>query len=284
MFICIQKILPQHLLSRWLGWLTHCRCSFFKNKAIHYFIRHFKVDLSESLVTDIRQFPSFNDFFIRQLKPNARPLPHDPTAIACPADGILTEFGKIQAGRLLQAKGRYYELIDLLGGHAEMAQHFLNGNFFTVYLAPKDYHRVHMPITGQLHNMIHIPGRLFSVNMPSVMGIPRLFARNERVVCLFETAAGMMAVIFIGALLIGSVVTPWHGQVMPTPHSKSALRVEENSPIILQRGDEVGYFQWGSTVIVLFGENAVNWQTTLYPGDAVRIGQCVGSNVTVQGI
>ncbi len=276
MFIFWQKIIWKHGLSRLLARFARCRCMFFKKWAIRHFIRYFKVDLSESLITDIEQFPSFNDFFIRRLKSQARPLPQDQDSIACPADGVISELGKILDGRLLQAKGCYYALNDLLGGDMKMSQYFRGGEFFTVYLAPKDYHRVHIPVSGTLKQMIHIPGQLFSVNTESVRGIPGLFARNERVICLFATDAGPMAVIFVGALLIGGVVTNWHGEVTPSRGEKPVNKIYQDSSISFQRGDEIGYFQWGSTVIVLFGPDNARWQESLQPGDSVKMGQEIG--------
>lgn len=276
MFIFFQKILPKHLLSRCLGFFAHCRCAFFKNAAIRFFIRYFKVDMSESLITDIKQFPSFNDFFIRQLKPDVRPVATDPAAIICPVDGVISELGKIHVGRLLQAKGVEYELVELLGGDAALAQHFVGGDFFTAYLAPKDYHRVHMPVAGRLRQMTYVPGQLFSVNPTSVLGIPRLFARNERVICEFDTTIGPMAVIFVGALLIGGVATAWHGQVMPASSNEARVRTYSESAIFLHRGDEIGYFQWGSTVILLFGQNYLEWQGQLHAGNSVQMGQLIG--------
>lgn len=276
MFNILQRILPKHSLSKLLGRVAAWRNMFFKNCAIRWFINYFKVDLTESLITDIQQFSSFNDFFIRRLKPNARVLPTAETAIACPADGIISELGKIQQQRLLQAKGKYYSLNDLFGDDTATAQRFCDGEFFTVYLAPKNYHRVHMPVTGRLLQMIHLPGQLFSVNAVSVNGIPQLFARNERVICLFATDAGMMAVIFVGALLIGSIVTVWHGQVMPVL-DEPIVKTYYDTSLIFQRGDELGYFQWGSTVIVLFEAARAAWQTTLHAGGAVQMGQPIGS-------
>lgn len=278
MFIFFQKILPKHFLSRLLGLFAHCRCPVFKNWAIKRFISYFKVDLAESLITDIHQFPSFNDFFIRKLKPQARLLPSNPLAIACPADGMISELGKIDEGRLLQAKNQYYQLKDLLGGDASLAQQFHNGQFCTIYLAPKDYHRVHIPVTGKLQRMIYVPGQLFSVNAVAVNAISRVFARNERVICLFETDVGPMAVILVGAMLVGSVVTPWHGQVMPCKSRKISVETYQDAAITLQRGDEVGYFQWGSTAIILFSQDRVAWQD-LQAGSSVCMGQNIGELV-----
>ena len=232
--------------------------------------------MSESLITDLDQFSSFNDFFIRRLRPGVRPLPSDSAAIVCPADGYISELGKIEQGRLLQAKGRYYELNDLFGGNAALAQPFKNGQFFTVYLAPKNYHRVHIPVKGILRQMLHIPGELFSVNNTCVQSIPKLFARNERVICLFETDLGSMAVIFVGALLIGSVVTRWHGPVMPA-RGQPLAKIYNDPSLIFQAGDELGYFQWGSTVIILFQSDGVSWLSSLHSGDPVLMGQAIAN-------
>jgi phosphatidylserine decarboxylase len=277
MFIFCQKIIYKKGLSRLLGLFAHCRCQFFKTWAIRRFMAYFKVDLAESLITDIHQFESFNDFFIRRLKPSARPLPQDAAAIACPVDGVISELGKIQSGNLLQAKGREYSLQDLLGDDTAMAQTFVNGEFFTAYLAPKNYHRVHIPVAGSLRQMVHIPGQLFSVNPHSVNGIPRLFGRNERVVCLFNTSTGPMAVVFVGALLIGSVVTTWHGEVMPARGEKPINKIYSDSLFSFNRGDEIGHFQWGSTVIVLFAPGCAQWLNSLKPGNSITMGQPIGS-------
>lgn len=226
-------------------------------------------------MTDIRQFSSFNDFFIRHLRAETRPFPANPQAIICPADGVISAIGRLHEGRIIQAKGSDYALSELCGEEL-LAQKFVNGEFLTVYLAPKNYHRVHIPVNGALAQMIHIPGRLFSVNAASVHGIPRLFCRNERVFCLFDTPVGAMAIIFVGALLIGSVVTSWHGEVMPGKNANPINERYTDPSVTFHRGDEIGYFQWGSTVIVLFEAGAVNWQELLQPGDEVRMGQMIG--------
>lgn len=267
------KLAFQHALSRFLGFFAHCRWSFFKNGAIRIFIKHFKVDLSEAQVADINEFKSFNEFFIRKLKPELRPFPEDSNSIISPADGKISELGLIEQSRLLQVKGKYYDLQELMGGETSIANLFVNGHFITTYLSPRDYHRVHMPIAGELKRMLHIPGALFSVKPSAVQNIQGLFARNERVVCLFDTEIGPVSVIFVGALLIGSVVTSWHGQVMP---KKSSNKIIDTPNIKFQRGDELGYFQWGSTVIVLFGENKIKLDSQLRPGDSVLMGQSVG--------
>ena len=276
MFITFQKLLPKRLLSRFMSCLAHSRCRPLKNWAIRVFCRHFEVDLAESVITDFQQFPSFNDFFIRELKPGVRPLPTDPHVVACPVDGAISELGPISQGKLLQAKGEMYSLTGLLGGEAKLSQLFQNGKFLTVYLAPKNYHRVHMPITGKLIEMRYMPGKLFSVNPTSVKGIPGLFNRNERVICLFETKAGPMAVILVAAMLIGGVVTRWAGRVMPQTPSQPVVTDYTHSDIVLKQGDELGYFEWGSTVILLFGPQGSNWNSDLCAGKSTVMGQSIG--------
>ncbi len=258
-FLILQKWLPKHVLTRFLGVIAKYRGTFFKNWIIRLFVNYYGVNLQESLITDINQFKSFNDFFIRQLRSDSRPQVKDPDAILSPADGVISEFGKIAAGRLLQAKGVYYDVLSLLGGD-QKSESFIDGDFITIYLAPKDYHRVHMPVKGQLKKMTYIPGQLFSVNPQAVNGIPQLFSRNERVVCHFDTKLGPMVLIFVGAMLVGSVVTSWQGQVMPMcPRSPYSLNYQ-NPTVLLQRGEEAGYFQWGSTVIILFSPTAnIQW-------------------------
>lgn len=277
MFIFLQKIIPKHLLSRCLARLSHWRFKPFKNWAIRCFSAYYAVDLSESLITDINEFSCFNDFFIRKLKPGSRKLPQDQTAIASPADGFISELGHIESGKLIQAKGLNYSLRELFNDQGQTSQYFDQGGFITIYLAPKNYHRVHMPVMGVLRQMYHVAGELFSVNAISVRSIPKLFSRNERVVCLFATANGPMAVILVGACLIGSVVTSWHGVVMPNSQGKKTDIIYEDSAITLQKGDELGYFQWGSTVIVLFGPEAAHWCNDLNPGDPVCMGQIIGN-------
>ncbi len=275
MFIFFQKVLPKKFLTRLLGLFAHSRCTYFKNLAIRLFIRCFHVNMDESLVTDYRQFKSFNEFFIRRLKPAVRPMPEDPKAMACFSDGKVVEMGKIQAGQLLQAKDQNYTLVDLLAGDPALAQLFVEGQYCTVYLAPKDYHRVHMPFTGQLNKMIYVPGELFSVEPRALQGIPRVFARNERVICLFTTEKGPMAVILVGAMLVGSIVIAWHGQVAPNKNPVIQTETYPDAKIVLRRGDELGYFQWGSTAIVLFAKDALRWQS-IKPGDEVKTGQIIG--------
>jgi len=202
-----QYILPHHALSKMMSKLTHCENKTWKNLFIKQIIRHYGVNMKEALEPDINAFNSFNHFFTRELKPGARPLTFAPNAIACPADGAVSQAGPITDGKIFQAKGKSFTATDLLGGDAERAEPFNNGVFTTIYLSPKDYHRLHMPLTGTLKEMVHIPGRLFSVNTATTNSVPRLFARNERVAALFDTDAGPMALVLVGAIFVSSIET-----------------------------------------------------------------------------
>jgi len=272
-----QRCLPQHTLSRWVGKLMNCEIPFVKNTLIHRFIRHYGVDLSEAVEKDFRQYKHFNDFFTRPLAPEARPIPQDPSLIICPNDGFVSQLGTIEEGRLFQAKGRHFHLEELLGGDKATARLFEEGTFATLYLSPKDYHRVHMPITGTLQKTTYIPGRLFAVKPSTVNTVPHLFARNERVVCLFETALGPMAVILVGALIVASIHTVWGGQL--APNETSNIICEDTTHVTLQKGEELGHFQLGSTTIVLFPKNTMSFAPSLHPGSSIRLGESLGQRI-----
>ncbi len=272
----LQYPLPHHVLSRLMHGLARCENRAFKNAFIKTIVRLYKVNVDEAQEPNPDAYASFNAFFTRTLKPEARPLCPDANALLCPADGAVSQIGDITAGRILQAKGKDYSVDELLGGDAERAKAFENGKFATIYLSPRDYHRLHMPLTGKLREMIHVPGRLFSVNAATANTVPNLFARNERVAAIFDTEAGPMALILVGAIFVASIETVWHGEV--TPPTGTQVRVwnySEDVPVIA-KGEEMGRFNMGSTIIVLFGENAVGWDGTLQAGDAVRLGQKLG--------
>ncbi len=272
-----QYLLPHHPLSRLMGVFTESRNRLWKNFFIRQIIRHYGVNMDEALQPDIDAYACFNDFFTRELKPEVRPLPAQDDAIASPADGAFSQIGAIERGRIFQAKGKCYSACDLLGGDTERAAPFSDGKFSTIYLSPRDYHRLHMPLTGSLREMIHIPGRLFSVNPATVNSVPDLFARNERVACIFDTEAGPMALVLVGAIFVASIATVWHGTVTP-PTSKNirAWQYQNDTPI-LQRGEEMGRFLMGSTIIVLFGRDKIAWDAGLAAGDQVRLRQKIGS-------
>lgn len=275
LFIILQYITPHHLLSRGAGLLANCQVPLIKNRIIPWFAKHYGVDMRDAQQEELKAYTSFNDFFTRALKSGARPLPDDKNAVVCPADGAISQIGEIKYNRVLQAKGHDYSLVELVGGDLELAREFEDGQFATIYLSPKDYHRVHMPVTGTLRQMIHVPGRLFSVNQTTAENVPRLFARNERVVCIFDTERGPMAVVLVGAMIVGSVDTVWAGQVTPRGCKVTTYNYNQG-PITLERGAELGHFKLGSTAIVLFGKNKVQWTQDLAEGTDVRMGQSIG--------
>lgn len=278
LFILLQYLLPQHLLSRLAGSIASCEIRWLKNLLIRRFISAYGVDMTQALEPDPAAYPSFNAFFTRALRPDARPLPAAADAVLCPADGALSAIGAIAGDTLIQAKGHNYTVTALLGGDPAHAALFHNGSFATVYLSPKDYHRVHMPLAGTLREMIHVPGKLFSVNQTTANNIPQLFARNERVVCLFDTEAGPMAVVLVGAMIVAAIDTVWAGQVAPAAHGPKISDYRQASPEIqLQKGLELGRFRLGSTAIVLFGPGRIAWRPELGAGTAVRMGEVLGS-------
>lgn len=272
----LQTLLPHHLLSRLMLRFLRIRLRWLKNLQIKWVIRQFDVDMTPSQTTDWADFEHFNAFFTRAMKPEARPIAAhtDNNSYCSPVDGVVSQFGGIHQGRLLQAKGMDYSLLTLVGGKRDVADDFVGGHFATIYLAPKNYHRVHMPAAGKLQSMIYVPGRLFSVADSLVNHLPGLFNRNERIVCLFETAHGSLAVIMVGAIFVGCLETVWHGVVSP-PQRRAIERTDytADDAIALSKGDELGRFNMGSTVIVLWAARDMAWMETFACGEAVRMGQ-----------
>jgi phosphatidylserine decarboxylase len=273
------SLLPHHALSRAVQWSARCRRFPLRKTFTHWFIRHYHVNMSEALEPDPDAYPDFNSFFTRALHPQARPVVQEAGQICCPNDGAVSQMGDIQGERIFQAKGNTYSLLELLGGSQERARAFIGGRFATMYLSPGDYHRVHMPLAGVLVETVYIPGRLFSVSPDYTESVPRLFARNERVVCIFETEAGPMAVVLVGAIFVGSIETVWAGEITP-PRGKGiklTRYVAGDSTIQLERGAELGRFNMGgSTIIVLFGPGRVMWQAGLVAGTRIQLGQVLG--------
>ncbi len=268
--------LPHHAISRLVHRATRWRLPLWKRALIGAVTRLYRADLAEASKPDPSAYEHFNAFFTRSLAPGARPLPEDPLAVACPADGTLSEAGPLAGDRILQAKGQPYSLTALLGGDEALARRFHGGGFLTVYLAPRDYHRVHMPFAGELRRMVHVPGRLFSVAPYTVRSVPGLFARNERVITVFETGAGPMAVILVGAICVASIETVWAGEVTP-PRAATVTGVDYRDPALrYERGAEMGRFNMGSTVVVLFAPGEVQWDERLTAGMHLRMGQAVG--------
>lgn len=277
LFIIFQYLVPQHLLSRLAGAIAQCSWPWLKNALIKRFIDHYDVNMAEAVNSDAEDFEHFNAFFTRELKPGARPIVMAADAIACPADGAISQLGAIEEGRIFQAKGQSYSALELLGGDSELAAQFDGGQFATVYLSPRDYHRVHMPLTGTLRSMTYVPGDLFSVNTSTAEQVPRLFSRNERAVCLFDTAAGPMAVVLVGAMIVAGIETPWAGQVAPL--KRQINRVDYFAPagdIVIEKGQEMGRFKLGSTAIVLFGAGTMQWQDSLAANSPTRMGELFG--------
>lgn len=280
LFIFLQHILPQHLLSRLAGFIADSEWLWLKNAFTGWFVKRYEVDMSEALEENPENYSSFNTFFTRELKPGARPIISGDNTIACPADGAVSQLGAIEHGRIFQAKGQTYSLNELLGGDIAVSEQFEGGQFATIYLSPKDYHRVHMPLAGQLQKMIYIPGDLYSVNQTTVENVPRLFSRNERAVCIFSTAAGPMAVVLVGAMIVAGIETVWGGQVAPQQRKITTHDyVTPTQPITLEKGEEMGRFKLGSTAIVVFGAGVMQWQAALEAGSATRMGEQLGELV-----
>lgn len=277
LFVWFQYLLPQHAISRVVHWATRVTSPRFKDALIRAFIRGFRVDMSDALHERPEDFAHFNAFFTRALRPGTRPSSSEPDDIVCPVDGTVSMAGAVAGQELLQAKDRRYRLAELLADGG-MAQEFGGGAFATLYLAPYNYHRIHMPLDGRLTHMRYIPGRLFSVNAATVRSVPRLFARNERVVCRFETPAGAMLMVLVGALNVGSIETVWAGEIAPgKPRRGRAESYPEG--ITIRRGEEMGRFNMGSTVIVLFSPHRACLSDALAPGAVVRMGSPIGQVV-----
>jgi phosphatidylserine decarboxylase len=275
LFLVLQHCIPQHLLSRLIGRLADSRLTFLKNFLIRIFIRHYQVNMSEARRQTAAEYNCFNDFFTRQLQAEARPLASAPDAILSPVDGTVSAIGDIDDEQIFQAKGKSFRLQALLAEDADLISHFRGGKFATLYLSPRDYHRIHMPSSGKLEKMIYVPGKLFSVNQTTAEGIDNLFARNERAICHFQTEQGSLSLILVGALIVAGIETAWAGPVAPG----QALHTEtyqEQPPIQLARGEEMGLFKLGSTVILLFPAQQMSWDEELGVGSTIRMGQSIG--------
>jgi len=277
-FALLLYALPHHLLSRLIYAVTRWDWPPLKDALIRGFVRLYDVDLSEAEESRPAAYRCFNAFFTRALKDGARPLASKPSAVLSPADGTLSRIGAIKEGQILQAKGHRFSVTGLLGGDPELAAQFADGSFATIYLSPRDYHRVHMPFAGTLTRMIHIPGRLFSVSPSTTLTVPDLFSRNERVVCLFSTPAGPMALVMVGAIFVASMETVWAGTITPVRQRTVTWRYDGKAaaPVSLGRGAEMGRFNMGSTVILLFPKGAVRWSEGLAASSPVRIGEALG--------
>jgi phosphatidylserine decarboxylase len=271
-----QYLLPKQLLTRFGGWVASAEWGAATTRLIDWFVNRYHVDMDEALEPDTAAYASFNAFFTRALKPGARPLAD--ADWLCPVDGAISQFGRIEGEQIFQAKGHRYSTLALLGGDAELAASFDDGHFATLYLSPKDYHRIHMPCDGVLRRMRHVPGALFSVNPQTSRGVPGLFARNERVVCVFDGASGPFAVVLVGATIVGSMATVWHGVVNPPRPRRLREWLYADAPRSLKRGEEMGRFLLGSTVVMLWPQQPLQFNPAWQPGDAVRLGQAMAQS------
>ena len=266
-----QYLLPKQALTALAGKAASAQGGALTTRVIRWFVGRYGVDMGEAADPDIASYPSFNAFFTRALKPGARPLAS--ADLVCPVDGAISQLGAIERDQIFQAKGHHYSTTALVGGDAELAARFENGHFATLYLSPKDYHRIHMPCDGRLTRMIHVPGELFSVNPTTARGVPGLFARNERVVCVFDAPRGPFVLVLVGATIVGSMATVWHGVVNP-PRVKAAREWRyDDKPVSLKQGDEMGRFLLGSTVVMLFPKAPLQFNPSWRPAGAIRMGE-----------
>ncbi|GIK33770.1 MAG: phosphatidylserine decarboxylase proenzyme [Gammaproteobacteria bacterium] len=277
LFMALQYVLPARLLA-WLVYrATRSQRPWFKDLLIRGFVRLYAVDSSEADAPVPSGYASFNAFFTRELRPGARPLDADPQAVLSPADGTIQQIGILRGDEILQVKGQYYSSTELLGGDAGRAGRYHDGCFVTIYLAPWNYHRVHMPLGGRVERMSHVPGELWSVNATTAARVPRLFARNERLVCHCSAPWGPFAVVLVGALNVGSISTAWAGEVLPRPGSGSHWDYPpEVAATRLGRGATLGQFNMGSTVVLLLPPGVAQWRRGLAVGDCVRVGESLG--------
>ena len=275
LLVALQYLLPQHLLCGLVYRLTRSRVRWLKNALIRSFLNEFHPDMSDAVEPDALKYESFNAFFTRALRADARPADPEPTTLVCPVDGVVSQIGRLDGSWLVQAKGHAYTLDSLLAGDACWAEIFRGGAFATLYLAPSNYHRVHMPLSGALRAAWYVPGALFSVNATTAAGVPGLFARNERVVCVLGSGTLAFAVVLVGALFVGSMTTVWHGEVTPrSPRRRAELAPDAaRAGLDQERGAELGRFNMGSTVILLLPPGRSEWLADLAPGSRVRVGQ-----------
>ncbi len=272
-----QYVFPKQALTRFAGWVARGQAGAITTGIIRDFVRRYNVNMSEAAEPDIARYASFNEFFTRALKDGARPLAD--ADLICPVDGAISQFGAIEGDQVFQAKGHRYSTTALVGGDAALAAQFQNGHFATLYLSPRDYHRIHMPCDGRLLRMIYVPGELFSVNPTTARGVPGLFARNERVVCVFEGRNGPFVLVLVGATIVGSMATVWHGLVNP-PRTKQVREWRyDDQRVTLRRGEEMGRFLLGSTVVMLFPQGPLQFNPAWTPTREIRLGEAMADTL-----
>jgi len=271
LFVLSQYLMPKRAITSFAGVVASARAGALTTAIIRWFVGHYGVNMSEALDPDIRSYGTFNEFFTRAFKEGARPIAD--ADVVCPIDGAISQLGRIERDRIFQAKGHDYTTTALVGGDAALAAKFQDGSFVSLYLSPKDYHRIHMPCAGRLARMIHVPGDLFSVNPATARGVPGLFARNERVVCVFDSSHGPFAMVLVGATIVGSMATVWHGVVSPPRPGQVREWTYTQRPFDFQKGDEMGRFLLGSTVVMLFPPGPLEFDPSWAPNRDVRMGE-----------
>ncbi|HQS59838.1 MAG: phosphatidylserine decarboxylase [Gallionellales bacterium 35-53-114] len=274
--VLLQYFLPKLALTVFAGTVANATGGAFTARLIKWFVGRYKVNMAEAANPDIDSYPTFNEFFTRALRSDVRPLAQ--ADFVCPVDGAISQFGRIENDQLFQAKGHSYSTTALVGGDSDLAGQFRDGNFATLYLSPRDYHRIHMPCDGRLTRMIYVPGELFSVNPATARGVPGLFARNERVVCVFDSAHGPFVLTLVGATIVGSMATVWHGVVNPPRTREVRVWNYDRQQVSLKKGDEMGRFLLGSTVVMLFPKNAMQFNPAWAPAQGVRMGEVMGNH------
>ncbi|MEX0445023.1 archaetidylserine decarboxylase [Xenorhabdus sp. SGI246] len=284
--IRLQYLLPKQCITHLAGWFANKKAGWLTQLAIQVFAKVYKVNMNEAQESSFKAYSTFNEFFVRSLKEGIRPIVNETHQLALPADGTISQLGAIREEQIIQAKGHYYTVEALLAGQYQLAEQFRNGQFVTIYLSPKDYHRVHMPCDGVLKEMIYVPGDLFSVNPLTAANVPNLFARNERVICLFDTAFGPMVQILVGATIVGSIETVWSGCVTPPREGiikRWTYPAEGEGAVSLKKGEEMGRFKLGSTVINLFTPNQIQFANNLYSGSQTQVGGLLAQTITKEG-
>ncbi|HEX7113910.1 MAG TPA: archaetidylserine decarboxylase [Steroidobacter sp.] len=277
LFAGLQYVLPKHALSRLIYRLARSQTPWVRDAFLRIFLSSYRVNMAEASNPDPFAYRSFNDFFTRALKPDARPIVMDEAAVVSPVDGTISQCGELEGESIVQAKGHRYRLCELLAGDEEAIRAYEGGSFACIYLAPYNYHRIHVPYAGTVRANVYVPGELFSVNAATARAVPRVFARNERLICDFDTALGRMAVILVGALFVGSIETVHCGEVNPPPRLRKApLRIEKGVGHSFSKGEELGRFNMGSTVVLLFQRGRIEWEQSLAPQATVRLGRTIG--------
>jgi phosphatidylserine decarboxylase len=269
-----QYLLPKKALTVFAGWVAGAKAGALTTGLIRWFVKRYNVNMAEAAEPDVATYASFNDFFTRALKDGTRPLAN--AQYLCPVDGAISQFGPIAGDQIFQAKGHSYSTTALVGGDATLAAQFQDGSFATLYLSPRDYHRIHMPCDGNLRRMIYVPGDLFSVNPTTARGVPGLFARNERVVCVFDSLEGPFVLTLVGATIVGSMATVWHGQVNPPRSPQICEWQYEANQVVLRKGEEMGRFLLGSTVVMLFGKDRLTFRPDWTAARPIRMGEAMG--------